>query len=70
MKKLTIVALVACVAMFAVSCKNQPKEAVAEEPVAVEEVATEPVADTTAAAEPAAETAEAAAETPAAEEVK
>jgi len=62
MKKLTIVALVACVAMFAVSCKNQPKEAAAEEPVAVEEVAA-PV-DTTAAetAEPAAEPA---AETPA-----
>lgn len=63
MKKLTIVALVACVAMFAVSCKNQPKEAAAEEPVAVEEVAAEPAADTTAA-EPAAEPA---AETPACE---
>jgi len=64
MKKLTIVALVACVAMFAVSCKNQPKEAAAEEVVAVEEVVAEPAADTTAA-EPAAETAEPAAETPA-----
>lgn len=65
MKKLTIVALVACVAMFAVSCKNQPKEAAAEEPVAVEEVVAEPAAET--AAETVAETAEAAAETPAAE---
>lgn len=64
MKKLTIVALVACVAMFAVSCKNQPKEAAAEETVVVEEVVAEPAADTTAAAEPVAEPA---AETPACE---
>lgn len=36
MKKLTVIAMMACLAMFAVSCKNQPK-AVEAEPVATEE---------------------------------
>ena len=38
MKKLTLVAFVACLSILAVSCKNQPKEE-ATEPAAVEEVA-------------------------------
>jgi|GEM_PF-2310965 hypothetical protein len=38
MKKMTIVALMAAVAMFAVSCKNQPKEAEPVEEPAAEEV--------------------------------
>ena len=62
MKKVSVLALVAAVAMLAVSCKNQPKEeeVVVEEPV-VEEVA--PCCDEAAeAVEAAAEAVEAAAE--------
>ena len=51
MKKVSVLALVAAVAMLAVSCKNQPKEdeVVVEEP-AVEVTTTEP-ADPAAPAE-------------------
>ncbi|MBQ7574948.1 MAG: hypothetical protein IJT26_00255 [Bacteroidales bacterium] len=60
MKKVSVLALMAVVAMLAVSCKNQPKEQVVEEPV-VEEVA--PCCDTvTNAVENAAEAVENAAE--------
>ena len=60
MKKVSVLALMAVVAMLAVSCKNQPKEQVVEEPV-VEEVA--PCCDTVCnAVENAAEAVENAAE--------
>lgn len=58
MKKVSVLALVAAVAMLAVSCKNQPKEAEVVEPVQEEVVVAEPVE----AVEEAAEAVEAAAE--------